>query len=284
MKTMFRISTFILFSLVVISCNLPSLGNQPSVSPSDTPESVDAPDDSELPSEEPSDEPESSPEPSEEPTATLENTPGPAAGDILYQTEFDNMSGWQSAAWWQSNVHSLAGADFKTKIVSYVAEIRKGMYHFEVPKKYTNITSIYGQNLDSADVTVIADTIITIDRPWTIISVVCRFQENVGWYEFDIQSDGQWAIRKITYVDGTVYDTSNLVTGFSSAINKGYHGAENELKATCKADELIFIVNGVTLGSVKDASYTKGLIGVGAAATDQGNSLVDIDKLVVVVP
>jgi hypothetical protein len=203
---------------------------------------------------------------------------------MLYQTDFNNLPGWNSFPWWRSDVHTLAGADFKTQIFTYVAEIRQGAYRFEVPKKYTNITSIYGADPGSDDVTVTADSILTIERPWTFISVVCRFKENTGWYDFYIKSDGQWGIRKISYVDGTLFQVQHLTNGVATAINYGVHGALNELKATCKGTSLIFRVNGVVLGSVEDSSFTAGLIGVGVAAGEQGNSLVDFDSLRVIVP
>lgn len=217
-------------------------------------------------------------------TATPENTPGVATGTIFYETEFDNASGWNDFPWWRSNVQSLAGSGFKTQIANYVAVIQAGVYRFEVPKKYTQITSIYAGASGYEDVSVIADTILTLDRPWTFISVICRYQHNVGWYEFYMQSDGKWGIVKISYIDGTVFEVKNLTSGFGTAINYGQHGALNQLEAVCLGDELIFRVNGVTLGSVRDSSYASGLIGVGVAAGEAGNSIAEFDSLRVQAP
>ena len=273
-------------SLLLVSCNFPA-GSQPADRPPiNQPRPDDSPGNPE-PSEEPSataPSPTIASTPSPTDTPTPENTPGPATGSIIYQTEFDNISGWNSFAWWRSDVHTLAGSDFKTQIATYVTEIRNETYYFEVPKKYTNITSVYAAITNTADVTIVADTILTIDRLWTFISVACRYEDNVGWYEFYIQSNGSWGIRKISYVSEVLNEVKDLATGVSSAINYGEHGALNVLQATCQGDNLIFSVNGVTLGSAKDSSYVSGVFGVGVAAGEQGNSLAAFERMSATVP
>lgn len=277
---------FILFLIlfILLGCNFPG-GETPAEPATDLPDQQQPPDDAAAP-DSPTDTPLPAPQETLPPTdtPTPENTPGLAPGSVLYQTDFNNLPGWNSFAWWRSDVSTLAGSDFKTQIFTYVAEIRQGAYRFEVPKKYTNITAIYGADPGSADVTVTADSILTIERPWTFISVVCRYQENVGWYEFYIKSDGQWGIRKISYVNGTLFQVNDLANGFATAVKYGEHGILNVLQATCKGTSLIFTVNGVVLGAVEDSSYPSGLVGVGVAAGAQGNSIAEFNNLRVVVP
>jgi hypothetical protein len=210
-------------------------------------------------------------------------TSGPAPGSLLYTTEFDNFSGWTVFPWWRSDVQDFAGANFTPQIANYVAEIRNGRYHVEIPKRYTHIAAVYNPNLLSPDVTIVADTELTLARPWTFISVLCRYSQS-GWYELYIQADGHWGIDKLSYVDGTLYQVQTLASGPTGAINNQNHGDLNKLTATCKGDTLLLTVNGSVLGSAQDSSFPSGLIGVGAAAGEQGNSLDDFNRLAVEVP
>jgi hypothetical protein len=281
---------FVLFALfVLLACNLPIFGASPTEIPFSPPSSAGDQDggaadpsnggpssviETPLPSD--------TPEPTDVPAPT--NTPGLPAGQVLYETEFGGLSGWNSFPWWQSNIKSIAGSDFKIQIATYDAEIRQGRYFFEVPKKYTSIHSFYRADLGSDDVAVTANAITTIDRPWTYISLACRYTETGGWYDFAIQSDGHWYIRKIAYIDGTVYQVTILDTGSSGAINYGYHDAPNRLYASCQGETLSFYVNGVLLGSVEDLTFVHGWVGVGVAAGDAGNSLAEFEDLTVTVP
>ena len=276
----------VLFSLVLASCNLPG-GVQSSDEAADNRSGPgDAPDEAALQAE-PSD---TAPAPAEEetPTPTDTATPnvpaGPPTSAIYLETEFDTGAGWNSFAWWRSDVHTFAGANFKAKIAAYVSEIQNGTYYFEVPKKYTNITAVYGASSNLSDVRIVADTILTLDRPWTFISILCRYEVNVGWYEFYIKSNSKWGIAKISYVSETLNEVKELASGASSAINYGVHGALNRLAATCQGDTLTFQVNGVTLGSAKDASFAAGVFGVGVAAGEQGNSIAAFDRMRVTAP
>jgi hypothetical protein len=230
----------------------------------------------------------------EEPSAPGETPPptglpasstpsGPAPGSLLYTTEFDNFSGWSAFPWWRSDVQDFAGANFTAQIANYVAEIRNGRYHVEIPKRYTHLAAIYNPNLLSPDVTIVADTELTLARPWTFISVICRYSQS-GWYELYIQADGHWGIEKVSYVDGTLYQVQTLASGATGAINHENHGDLNQLTATCKGATLSLSANGSALGSAQDTSFPGGLIGVGAAAGEQGNSLVDFNRLAVEVP
>ncbi|MDH5508255.1 MAG: hypothetical protein OEZ02_13615 [Anaerolineae bacterium] len=224
-----------------------------------------------------------SPAPSDTPNPTPTYTAEPLHGLPLYATDFNNLSGWKAFPWWKSDVHDYAGAGFKAKLSSYVAQIEHGRYHFEVPKKYTNITSIYKVNIGSSDVKITANSILTLDRPWTFISVVCRYTDN-GWYEFFIYSSGNWGIMRVSYIDGTYYKVKQLAYDSTSAIKTGDHGLPNQLVATCDRNQLHFSVNGHYLGSTADSTFTSGYIGVGAAAGEQGNSHVDFESLQVDTP
>ena len=269
---------------ILMACNLPGLSPSPTDVPFSPPSSSndddgDAPD---QPAVTDTPIPPDTPEPTDEPTPV--NTPGLPSGQLLYETDFGGLAGWQSFPWWPSDIKSIAGTSFKTQIATFDAEIRQGRYFFEVPKKFTNIHSFYHVDLDSSDVAVTANTILTIDRPWTYISVACRYQPTEGWYDFAIQSDGHWFIRKIAYIDGTVYLVTVLASGSSGAVNYGYHDAPNRLSAACEGESLTFHVNGTLVGSAEDATFSEGWVGVGVAAGDVGNSLAEFNNLAVTVP
>ncbi len=279
--------------LLLTGCNLPATTPGPGTvapdfNPSDTPVQTDAPlpDDTDVPAgptstnipdlattEAPS---------TEAPIPT--NTPGPPPGEVLYVTDFNDLTDWTSFPWWKSDVHDYAGEGFKAQLKGgYVAEILRGTYHFEVPKLYTNITAIYGVDLGAADVEITANTITVLDRPFTFTSVVCRYSDD-GWYEFFFHTDGYWGILKVSYLDGTYYNIDTLANGATSAINTGDHQLPNDIIATCQGNTLSLWVNNIFMGSAEDDSYTGGLIGIGVGAGMAGNSHVEFDALTVKVP
>ncbi len=91
------------------------------------------------------------------------------------------------------------------------------------------------------------------------IGLMCRYTQ-LGRYEFLIQPDGTWIIRRnrSEWFAPSSAGISVLAHGTSSAIQPG----ANQVSVSCQADELIFSANGSELGRVQDALYPEGKIGI----------------------
>ena len=208
---------------------------------------------------------------------------GLPSGQTLYTTKFDDLVGWQHFPWWRSSIQNVVEPDFRPQIASYGAEIRKGDFHLVMPKRYSNIAAVYQPDLASPDVRINTLAKFTLVRPWTFISLMCRYSD-AGWYEFYIYADGLWGILKITAGEGNYYLDDVMIEEDTSLVNNNETNAINDITATCEGNLLTLSLNGVQMGSVQDDTHTDGLTGVGAAAGEQGNSQVDFLELQVTVP
>ena len=91
------------------------------------------------------------------------------------------------------------------------------------------------------------------------IGLFCRDTQH-GRYEFLIQPDGTWFIRRNRnswYGTDSAYMTI-LAHGTSSAIQPG----SNHIIATCQGEELVFSLNGQELGRAQDNYYAEGQVGI----------------------
>ncbi len=91
------------------------------------------------------------------------------------------------------------------------------------------------------------------------IGLRCRYTQ-VGRYEFVIQPDGSWSIRRNTsdYFAPRAANITVLAHGMSSAIQSG----SNQITAICQGNKLIFIANGTELGRTQDDLYPEGQVGI----------------------
>ena len=96
------------------------------------------------------------------------------------------------------------------------------------------------------------------------VSMVCRYSENEGWYEFNVGNDGLWQILVYDKVTGGNYQL--LKDGGSTAINSGK--AVNEYTAICNGTTLSLYINGVKVTSFEEKQYAlrEGLVGVGVSS------------------
>lgn len=95
------------------------------------------------------------------------------------------------------------------------------------------------------------------------ISLLCRYDENDGWYEANIGSDGLYDILRF---DGSLDSGSYkmLTSGGSNNIRTGKE--YNEYTLSCKGNTITLWINGVQTNSVKDNSFKEGLIGISASS------------------
>jgi len=104
--------------------------------------------------------------------------------------------------------------------------------------------------------------------------VACRISD-VGEYDFEISSDGYFAIFLWNETDGYVplIDWTR-----SSAIHTG-EGHVNHITATCLGNQLSLSVNGHHLATVVDESFSEGNIALLAESFDKADVAVNFDNV-----
>ena len=109
------------------------------------------------------------------------------------------------------------------------------------------------------------------------VSVLCRYDENKGWYEFNIHSDGLYDIlygRWKAGQSGASYQL--LYNGGSNAVRTGM--VENEYTVICSGNTLALYINGTKVRSVSsEFGLQTGQIGVGVSSFDRYPVAVDFD-------
>lgn len=91
------------------------------------------------------------------------------------------------------------------------------------------------------------------------LGLICRIN-NFGRYEFVIQANGAWMIRRNAnyWFDQSAKGFYVLASGNAEAITNG----ENVVQATCAGDQLILTVNGTVVGRTTDDAYPEGKVGL----------------------
>lgn len=114
------------------------------------------------------------------------------------------------------------------------------------------------------------------------IVIVCDYTDDLGWYEFDIDSDGVWQIRLHDTLGQTGY--LSLQNGGSRAIHTGQ--AFNEYTVTCVGNDLSLSVNGTKVVEYTDKilKFKHGKIGLGAISYDEIPVLIESDWITISQP
>ncbi|MBA4375252.1 MAG: hypothetical protein C0401_03645 [Anaerolinea sp.] len=94
------------------------------------------------------------------------------------------------------------------------------------------------------------------------VTMVCRYSEDLGWYEFNIENDGEWFIAYYDNVIAKGYLT--LYDGGSTAIKMGRD--TNIYTAICQGNELTLYINGVKTRTVEHKDLKEGQVGIGVSS------------------
>ena len=105
------------------------------------------------------------------------------------------------------------------------------------------------------------------------ITLVCRYDEELGWYEFNISSNG---LFRINYYDNTlVKGHVKLWNGGSTDIKMGRQ--INKITAECIGTQLSLYVNDVLLKTVEHKDLREGRVGLGVSSFNQFPVNVDFE-------
>jgi hypothetical protein len=109
------------------------------------------------------------------------------------------------------------------------------------------------------------------------ISMICRYSESDGWYEFNVANNGLWWIYH-GLLDSTGKTTYTLIyNGGSNDIHQGKD--VNEYGAVCNEHKLTLYINGKEVRTVEDNKFLlrNGQVGISVSSFDDLPVKVDFD-------
>lgn len=111
------------------------------------------------------------------------------------------------------------------------------------------------------------------------VSLICRYDEEVGWYEFNIANNGLYDILFAEVLDNGKIRWNRVANGGSNAINQGKE--VNEYSITCQDEELTLNINGDEVISIKDQKYglRSGQAGISVSSFNVLPILIEMDWL-----
>ncbi len=110
-------------------------------------------------------------------------------------------------------------------------------------------------------------------------SLVCRYDENLGWYEFNVSSNGLWSLLRY---DESQQGFTTLYDGGSFNINMGQD--ENIFSLECVGSKLNVYINDTLVRTVNDTRFSEGQIGLSASSFDTVPITVSFDALMISEP
>lgn len=104
------------------------------------------------------------------------------------------------------------------------------------------------------------------------VSLVCRYSEDMGWYEFNISSGG---LYEIYYFDRIVVKGySLLASGGSTNVKMGRDS--NVYSAVCEGNNLSLYINGVLTKTIQHKDLDRGQVGIGVNSFDNYPVLMSV--------
>jgi S1-C subfamily serine protease len=189
-----------------------------------------------------------------------------ASGDIAFGTEFDegDLSDW---------FYFLTNGNEN----DFSLYLENGVLNWETTGR-NNWAYLINDQIEMTDVRIDV-SVENRGVNQNNVSLICRYEDGVGWYEFNIANDGTWTILRFDEVNNSY---AALYTGGSLNINMGKD--VNEYTAVCSGSELTLYINGVHTRTVNDRTLRTGLVGISASSFDQTPVLLEWDYVIFSIP
>jgi hypothetical protein len=192
----------------------------------------------------------------------------PQVNQQFFTEEFDAPL---SSAWSILTVRGSASADPDKVTV----EPNNGKLVWNFDSEYLYYYLFYeGANYTDVKLEVMADN---RGRNNNYVSLICRYDPDIGWYEFNIANNGLYSILygEVTQNGDIGY---NLITnGGSNAIKQGKD--VNDYSITCAGNKLSLTINGKSVTEITERNYglREGGIGISVGSENVLPIIVEMD-------
>jgi len=187
--------------------------------------------------------------PPTEPPAAV--TDAPASGDMYFRDEFDsNWDLYDRFILYDDKIYrNNEDLEEKSGI-----ELSDGMISFNIQEYWLYYYFIYQPQVYE-DVKISVE-VENLGFPASMAALICRYDEDLGWYEVKIDSQGQWAMY---YFDKLLNKWNRLTNGGASDFNYGKD--TNKYTLVCQGRDISFYVNDVFSQSIENKNLKKGKVG-----------------------
>lgn len=120
--------------------------------------------------------------------------------------------------------------------------------------------TLYSYRPDLYDLPIEISTEATLTSKGGAVALFCRATSN-GRYEFYLQPDGRWFIRRNVIAGGYLPQAKHLTILAQGSV-ENFTPENMQMSLTCNESELVFILNGIELGRVQDSLYPEGQAGI----------------------
>ena len=116
------------------------------------------------------------------------------------------------------------------------------------------------------------------------VSMICRYDPNGGWYEFNIANNGLYDILYGEETSDGSIAYEQIANGGSNAIKQGKD--VNEYAITCKGDELTLFINGDEVTSLTETNYglRSGQVGMSVSSFNVLPIQVEMERVTISEP
>src|SRR6266498_1364935 len=188
---------------------------------------------------------EAPPEPTEVPPTEAPAPTEPPAPEAqqFFTEEFDTpLSGW--------DILTVTGSD-KADPDKVTVDSQDGKLVWNFDSEYVYYYLFYNaSNYEDVRLDINADN---RGRNNNSISLICRYDPKVGWYEFNIANSGVYDILYAEVTDSGKIAYNTIANGGSNSIKQGKE--VNEYAISCKGDELTLYINGDEVNSITEKNY-----------------------------
>jgi hypothetical protein len=210
----------------------------------------------------------------EEPSPAPTEPPVQSSAQEFFTEEFDgDISNWSQLNVTGSTETNVNGLNLEVKDSRLVFDFSTKQlytYLFYDPFEYENVTvesRVENRGMNDNN-----------------ISLICRYSEDEGWYEFNVFNSGLYNILYGFYkADGSI-NYARIADGGSTKIKAGKE--VNVYKIICNGRQLSLYINGTETRVVEDNQYAlrKGKIGIGASSFNQLPIKVEYDWVTISEP
>jgi hypothetical protein len=244
--------------LVAIACLCPATTPTPTTPPINQPQSNTPQDNTPQ---------QATTAPNIQPATQEQPQPQPQQNQEFFTEEFDTTL---SNAW---SILTVTGSD-KADPEKVTVEPENGKLVWNFESEYVYYYIFYqGFSYTDVKVEVRADN---RGKNNNSISLICRYDPEVGWYEFNIANNG---LYDILYADssGDSIGYTRITNGGSNDIKQGKD--TNEYSITCSGEKLTLTINGEEVNSITEKNYglREGGVGVSVSAFNVLPIIVEMD-------